>query len=60
VGLIQGQFLPVYVEPKNNPTVYDQEIFLATHEWEPFFTSEEEMEDEDITPDEKERKRTTG
>lgn len=36
-GLYSGQFGFVYVEPKNNPGHYDQEIFLATHEWEPFF-----------------------
>jgi FtsP/CotA-like multicopper oxidase with cupredoxin domain len=55
-GTYSGQFGFVYVEPKNNPGRYDQEIFLATHEWEPFYTAEEEMEDEDITPEEKKRK----
>ncbi|HVV44995.1 MAG TPA: multicopper oxidase domain-containing protein, partial [Bryobacteraceae bacterium] len=55
-GTYTGQFAVVYVEPKANPGQYDQEIFLATHEWEPFFTSEEEMDDPDITPAEKERK----
>jgi FtsP/CotA-like multicopper oxidase with cupredoxin domain len=55
-GTYTGQFAFVYVEPKTNPGQYDQEIFLATHEWEPFFTTEEEMEDEDITAEEKERK----
>jgi FtsP/CotA-like multicopper oxidase with cupredoxin domain len=55
-GTYSGQFAPVYIEPRNNPGQYDQEVFLATHEWEPFFTSEEEMEDEDITAEEKERK----
>ncbi|HEY7335363.1 MAG TPA: multicopper oxidase domain-containing protein [Bryobacteraceae bacterium] len=47
-GTYSGQFAFVYVEPKTNPGAYDQEIFLATHEWEPFFTTaEEEEEDED-------------
>ena len=55
-GTYTGQFGFVYIEPKNNPGGYDQEIFLATHEWEPFFTAAEEMEDEDVTPAEKERK----
>jgi FtsP/CotA-like multicopper oxidase with cupredoxin domain len=55
-GTYTGQFAPVYIEPKNNSGQYDQEVFLATHEWEPYFTTEEEMEDEDITPAEKERK----
>ncbi len=45
-GTYSGQFAFVYIEPKTNPGQYDQEIFLATHEWEPFFTTEE-MEDEE-------------
>jgi FtsP/CotA-like multicopper oxidase with cupredoxin domain len=56
-GPYSGQFGFVYIEPKNNPGRYDQEVFLATHEWEPFFTEAEEMEDEDITAEEKERKK---
>lgn len=55
-GTYTGQFGLVYIEPKDNPGQYDQEIFLATHEWEPFFTTEEEMDDPDITPAEKARK----
>ena len=55
-GTYSGQFGFVYIEPKANPGQYDQEIFLATHEWEPKLSDEEEMEDEDITPDEKKRK----
>jgi len=47
-GTYSGQFAFVYIEPKSNPGQYDQEFFLATHEWEPFFTSAEEEEDEDI------------
>jgi FtsP/CotA-like multicopper oxidase with cupredoxin domain len=49
-----GQFGFVYVEPKNDPGDYDQEVFLALHEWEPFFTSEEEEEEEEgcLLPDE--------
>jgi len=45
-GTYTGQFAFVYIEPKNNPWSYDQEVFLATHEWEPFFGSEE-MEGEE-------------
>lgn len=55
-GTYTGQFGIIYIEPKNNPGQYDQEVFLATHEWEPFFTAAEEEEDEDITPAEKARK----
>jgi FtsP/CotA-like multicopper oxidase with cupredoxin domain len=52
-GTYSGQFGFVYIEPKSNPGQYDQEIFLATHEWEPFFTTAE-MEEE---PDEQQRQR---
>jgi FtsP/CotA-like multicopper oxidase with cupredoxin domain len=55
-GTYTGQFAMVYIQPKANPGQYDQEVFLATHEWEPFYTAEEEMEDPDITAEEKERK----
>ena len=44
-GTYTGQFAFVYIEPKNNPGRYDQEVFLATHEFEPFFGAEE-MEEE--------------
>ncbi|HMF76757.1 MAG TPA: multicopper oxidase domain-containing protein, partial [Bryobacteraceae bacterium] len=36
-GPYSGQFAFVYVEPRHNPGRYDQEIFLSTHEWEPYF-----------------------
>jgi FtsP/CotA-like multicopper oxidase with cupredoxin domain len=49
-GTYTGQFGIVHIEPKSNPGQYDQEFFLATHEWEPFYTSAEEEEDEDIGP----------
>jgi FtsP/CotA-like multicopper oxidase with cupredoxin domain len=41
-GVYSGQFAFVYVEPKKNPGKYDQEIFLSTHEWQPFFTEGED------------------
>ncbi len=46
-GTYTGQFAPVYIEPKNNPGNFDQEVFLSTHEWEPFFMAEGEMEEEE-------------
>jgi FtsP/CotA-like multicopper oxidase with cupredoxin domain len=46
-GTYSGQFAFVYIEPKNNPGQYDQEIFLATHEWEPELGSEEEEEEDE-------------
>jgi FtsP/CotA-like multicopper oxidase with cupredoxin domain len=44
VGVYSGQFGFVYVEPNDNLGRYDQEVFLATHEWEPFFL---DMDDDD-------------
>ena len=49
-GTYTGQFAFVFIEPKSNPGRYDQEIFLASHEWEPFYTNEEEMADPDTGP----------
>jgi len=40
-GTYTGQHAPVFIEPANDPGRYDQEVFLTTHEWEPFFTHEE-------------------
>jgi FtsP/CotA-like multicopper oxidase with cupredoxin domain len=44
-GTYTGQFGFVYIEPKSEPGRYDREVFLATHEWEPFFGAVE-MEEE--------------
>ena len=49
-GTYSGQFAFVYIEPKNNPGRYDQEVFLATHEFEPFFGAEE-MEEGEADPE---------
>jgi FtsP/CotA-like multicopper oxidase with cupredoxin domain len=46
-GTYAGQFAFVYIEPRNNPGQYDQEVFLATHEWEPFYTTAEMEEEPD-------------
>src|ERR1035438_5952986 len=43
-GVYSGQFAFVYIEPKNNAGQYDQELFLATHEWEPFYTTAEDQD----------------
>ncbi|HLJ46413.1 MAG TPA: multicopper oxidase domain-containing protein [Bryobacteraceae bacterium] len=59
-GTYSGQFAFVYIEPKNNPGQYDQEIFLATHEWEPFFTTEEMEEDEGPAPPPKKDEKPNG
>lgn len=44
-GAFTGQFAFAYIEPKNDPGGYDQQIFLATHEWGPYLTRMEQMED---------------
>lgn len=40
-GLFTGQAGIVYIEPASNPARYDQEVFLTTHEWEPFLGAQE-------------------
>ena len=37
-GAYTGQFGFVYVEGASDPGHYDQELFLAVRDWEPFFT----------------------
>jgi FtsP/CotA-like multicopper oxidase with cupredoxin domain len=34
-----GQFGFLYVEPKNDPGAYDQEVFLALKEWDPYMST---------------------
>jgi FtsP/CotA-like multicopper oxidase with cupredoxin domain len=46
-GAYTGQFGFLLVESANEPGNYDQEVFLALREWEPFFNPEEEDEDEE-------------
>jgi FtsP/CotA-like multicopper oxidase with cupredoxin domain len=38
-GTFSGQYAIVYVEPKQDAGSYDQEFFLATHEWGPSLVS---------------------
>ena len=37
-GQYSGQVGPVYIEPKQNPGAYDQEIFLTLKEFQPTFS----------------------
>jgi FtsP/CotA-like multicopper oxidase with cupredoxin domain len=37
-GAYTGQFGFIYIEPKNDPGAFDQEVFLALREWDPYFT----------------------
>lgn len=46
-GLYTGQFGMVYVEPKDEKGAFDQEVFLATHEFNPYFASGEMEEEEE-------------
>ena len=46
-GSYTGQFGFVYVDGGNDPGQYDQELFLALRDWEPFFTSVMEDDDDD-------------
>ncbi|MBS1801519.1 MAG: multicopper oxidase domain-containing protein [Acidobacteria bacterium] len=46
-GAFTGQFGFVYVEPAHDPGRYDQELFLALRDWEPFFTATMEDDDDD-------------
>ncbi len=39
-GSYTGQFGFLMIESAQNPGSYDQEVFLALRDWEPFFTSE--------------------
>jgi len=37
-----GQFGVLYIEPKEDPSRYDSEIFLALHGWEPYLSGQGE------------------
>ena len=46
-GAYTGQFGFVYVDGGNDPGHYDQELFLALRDWEPFFTGTMDDDDDD-------------
>jgi FtsP/CotA-like multicopper oxidase with cupredoxin domain len=46
-GAYTGQFGFVYVEGGDNPGQYDQELFLALRDWEPFYTATMDDQDDD-------------
>lgn len=46
-GAYTGQFGFVYVDDGNDKGRYDQELFLALRDWEPFFTATMDDEDDD-------------
>ena len=45
-GAYTGQFGFLIIDPASDPGQYDQEIFLALRDWEPFFTTSMEDTDE--------------
>jgi FtsP/CotA-like multicopper oxidase with cupredoxin domain len=47
-GTYSGQFGFVYVEPKQHAGRYDQEVFLATHEWGPELVWQQDDDDDDV------------
>src|SRR5450631_583763 len=49
-GTYTGQFGFVYIEPASNPGAYDQELFLALRDWDPFFTTQMVDMDENLDP----------
>jgi FtsP/CotA-like multicopper oxidase with cupredoxin domain len=47
-GTYTGQFGFVYIDPASDTGAYDQELFLALRDWEPFFTNQMvDMDDDD-------------
>jgi FtsP/CotA-like multicopper oxidase with cupredoxin domain len=50
VGQYSGQIGPVYIEPKNEPGRYDQEVFLVLKEFEPSFSQGGDMAQDFLVP----------
>ena len=46
-GAYTGQFGFVYVDGGSDPGQYDQELFLAVRDWDPFFSGSMEDDDDD-------------
>jgi FtsP/CotA-like multicopper oxidase with cupredoxin domain len=46
-GAYTGQFGFLLIDSASNPGKYDQEVFLALREWEPFFNPEEDDDDDE-------------
>ncbi len=44
-GTYTGQFGFIYIEPTNDPGAFDQEVFLALREWDPYFSMAEDSMD---------------
>jgi FtsP/CotA-like multicopper oxidase with cupredoxin domain len=49
MGQYSGQVGPVYIEPRQQPGAYDQEVFVTLKEFEPNLTRSEEMAEDFLT-----------
>ena len=49
-GTYSGQAGPIYIEPKNEPGAYDQEIFLVMKEFKPSFSRGGDMDMDMLAP----------
>jgi FtsP/CotA-like multicopper oxidase with cupredoxin domain len=49
-GQYSGQVGPVYIEPKENPSRYDREVFLVLKEFEPTFSRGGDMDMDFLSP----------
>jgi FtsP/CotA-like multicopper oxidase with cupredoxin domain len=54
-GQYSGQVGPVYIEPRQAPGAYDQEIFLVLKEFDPFFSQGGDMAQDFLLPKEHEQ-----
>lgn len=43
-GAYTGQFGMAIIEPRENPARYDAEVPVVLHEWDPFFSSDRDMD----------------
>jgi FtsP/CotA-like multicopper oxidase with cupredoxin domain len=59
-GQYSGQVGPVYIEPRQHPGAYDQEVFLTLKEFQPTLTRGEEMEQTFLAGDEDAQLREIG
>jgi FtsP/CotA-like multicopper oxidase with cupredoxin domain len=50
LGQYSGQVGPVYIEPRNTPGDYDQEVFLVLKEFDPFFSQGGDMAQDFLLP----------
>lgn len=59
-GQYSGQVGPVYIEPKQNPGAYDQEVFLTLKEFEPTFSTAGDMASDFLAGEQDPQLKSTG